>query len=148
MNRVLVIDDDRRTRQSLGLGCLDRDVAVDVAENLCEGVRVLLSRTVSLIAVGAHQLRLTPAEHVSLFERVAPGVPVVVMTAPGTALESRVALEVVGLTVISTPATPEDLLKALATATAVARDLARCTLESSSVGAGPRLRELSLPSGA
>jgi DNA-binding response OmpR family regulator len=111
MNRVLVIDQDRATREALGLACLGHDVGVVLAENLCEGVRVLLSVPVSLIVVDAAALRLTMAEHVTLFERVAPGVPVVVSLAPGGSLESRVAFELAGFRVLTRPLTVEDLLE-------------------------------------
>jgi DNA-binding NtrC family response regulator len=110
MNRVLVIDQDRVTREQLGLACLGRDVGVALAENLCEGVRVLLSLPVCLIVVDTAALRLTIREHATLFERVAPGVPVVVTVAPDAPLEARVALELAGFRVLSRPVTVEDLL--------------------------------------
>lgn len=110
MNRVLMIDQDRVTREQLGLDCLAHDVGVALAENLCEGVRVLLSLPVSLIVVDAGALRLTTREHAVLFERVAPGVPVVVTVVADTPLETRVALELAGFRVVSRPVTVEDLL--------------------------------------
>jgi DNA-binding response OmpR family regulator len=111
MNRVLLIDQDRATREQLGLACLGHDVGVALAENLCEGVRVLLSLPVSLIVVEAGALRLTTREHATLFERVAPGVPVVVTVAAEASLESRVALELAGFRVLTRPVTAEDLLE-------------------------------------
>jgi DNA-binding response OmpR family regulator len=111
MNRVLVIDQDRATRELLGLACLGHDVGVALAENLCEGVRLLLSVPVSLIVVDAAALRLTVREHVTLFERVAPGVPVVVTVSPETPLENRVALELSGFRVLTKPVTVEELLE-------------------------------------
>jgi DNA-binding response OmpR family regulator len=111
MNRVLVIDQDRATRELLGLACLGHDVGVALAENLCEGVRLLLSVSVSLIVLDASAMRLTTREHVTLFERVAPGVPVVVSVAPSASLESRVALELAGFRVLAKPVTVEDLLE-------------------------------------
>jgi len=111
MNRVLVIDQDRVTREGLGLACWGQDVGVALAENLCEGVRVLLSLSVSLIVVDAGALRLTLREHVTLFERVAPHVPVVVTVAPEASLESRVAFELAGFRVLARPVTVEDLLQ-------------------------------------
>jgi DNA-binding response OmpR family regulator len=118
MNRVLLIDQDRVTREQLGLACLTQGVGVALAENLCEGVRVLLSVPVSVIVVDAATLRLTLREHATLFERVAPGVPVVVTMPAESALESRVALELAGFRVLTEPVTAEDLL-AKATALAV-----------------------------
>jgi DNA-binding response OmpR family regulator len=110
MNRVLMIDQDRATRERLGLDCLGHNVGVALAENLCEGVRVLLSLPVSLIVVDAAALRFTTREHAELFERVAPGVPVVVTVAAEAPLETRVALELAGFRVVTRPVTVEDLL--------------------------------------
>ena len=111
MNRVLVIDQDRATRERLGLACLGQNVGVALAENLCEGVRTLLSLSVSLIVIDAAALRLTAREHVTLFERVAPGGPVVVAVTPETPLESRVGLELAGFRVLSKPVAVEELLE-------------------------------------
>ena len=111
MNRVLVIDHDRASREMLGLACLGHDVGVALAENLCEGVRLLLSVPVSLIVVDAAALRLSVREHVTLFERVAPGVPVVVTVSPDASLESRVTLELAGFRVLTKPVTVEELLE-------------------------------------
>ena len=82
-----------------------------MADNLCEGVRALLQTSVSLIVADAALLRLTPREHVTLFERVAPGVPVVVVFRPDAALETRVAYEVLGFRTLSRPLTAEDILE-------------------------------------
>lgn len=111
--KFLVIDQDRGAMQRLGLGCLERGAGVVIAENVCEGVRALLSEVVSLIVVDAALLRLTAWEHATLFERVAPGVPVVVVVRPDTPLEHRVALELAGFRVLPRPVTPEDLLEKL-----------------------------------
>jgi DNA-binding response OmpR family regulator len=111
MNRFLVIDQDRAATQSLGLACLERGVGVAMAENVCEGVRILLSATVSLIVVDGTLLRLTAREHATLFERVAPGVPVVVVVRPETSLDLRVGFELAGFRVLTRPVTVEDLLE-------------------------------------
>lgn len=121
MNRVLVIDQDRATRELLGLACLGHDVGVALAENLCEGVRLLLSVPVSLIVVDVGALRLSVREHVTLFERVAPGVPVVVAINPETPLENRVALELAGFRVLTKPVTVEELLEKAAALAGEAR---------------------------
>jgi hypothetical protein len=110
MNRVLVIEEDRATREALGLQCLGRDVGVALAENLCEGVRVLLSLPVSLIVVEAAALRLSTREHAVLFDRVAPGVPVVVTVEAAAPLETRVAFELAGFRVMTRPVEATDLL--------------------------------------
>jgi DNA-binding response OmpR family regulator len=114
MERFLVIDQDGTATRKLGLACLEQGVAVAIADNLCEGVRVLLSTAVSLIAVDAALLRLTPREHATLFERVAPGVPVVVMVRPEAALDTRVAFELLGFRVMTRPVAVEDLLAKVA----------------------------------
>ena len=110
MNRVLVIDQNRATREQLGLQCLGRDVGVGLAENVCEGVRVLLSLPVSLIVVEAAALRLSMREHAVLFERVAPGVPVMVTVGADASLETRVAFELAGFRVVTQPVSVEELL--------------------------------------
>jgi DNA-binding NtrC family response regulator len=110
MNRVLMIDQDRATREELGLACLGRNVAVAFAENVCEGVRTLLTLPVSLIVVDAASMRMTMREHVVLFDRVAPGIPVVVTVPAETPLELRVRFEIAGFRVLTQPVTVEDLL--------------------------------------
>lgn len=116
MDRVLVIDEDRAATERLGLACLAEGVGVLLAENVCEGVRVLLSTPVSLIAVDGALLRLTPREHARLFERVAPGVPVVVVVHPDVALDTRVAFELAGFRVLTRPVDARDLVAKAATA--------------------------------
>jgi len=115
MTRFLMIDGDRTAAQRLGLACLAEGVGVVMAENLCEGVRALLGTSVSLIAVDVAELRLTPREHATLFERVAPGVPVAVVVRRDTPLDARVGLELAGFRVLTRPVAVEDLVaKALA----------------------------------
>jgi DNA-binding response OmpR family regulator len=111
MNRVLVIDQDRATRERLGLDCLGQNVGVALAENLCEGVRVLLTLPVSVIVIDDTAMRLSTREHALLFEKVAPGVPVVVTVAARASLESRVALELAGFRVVTRPMNVEDLVE-------------------------------------
>ncbi len=116
MTRFLVIDQDRNLAHELGLACLERRVGVAFADTVCEGVRELLSDSVSLVVVDAALLHLSPREAATLFERVAPGVPVVVVVRTETALESRVTLELAGFTVVARPVGADDLLKTLAVA--------------------------------
>jgi DNA-binding NtrC family response regulator len=111
MNLFLVIDQDRAAMQRLGLACLERGVGVAMAETLCEGVRVLLSRPASLIVVDVALLRLSPPEHATLFERVAPGIPVIVVVHSDTPLETRVSLELLGFQIITRPLGVDDLLE-------------------------------------
>ena len=114
MNRFLVIDQNRATAQRLGLRCLEQDIAVIIAENVCEGVRTLAATPVSLIVVDAGGLRLGAREHATLFDRVAPGVPVIVTVRPDVPLETRVAFELAGFRVLPEPLTTDELLKILA----------------------------------
>jgi DNA-binding response OmpR family regulator len=116
MNRFLVIDQDRAMTHDLGLACLERGVGVALAETVCEGVRVLLAESVSLVVVDAALLHLTAHETATLFARVAPDVPVVVVVRADTPLETRVSLELAGFTVLVRPVVADDLLKALAVA--------------------------------
>lgn len=111
MDRILVIDQDRPAMEQMGLACLERGVGVVMAETVCEGVRVLLSTLVSSIVVDQRLLRLTPREHGTLFDRVAPDVPVVVVIGPETPLDVRVAHELVGFRVVTRPVVVEDLLE-------------------------------------
>jgi len=110
MNRVLVIDPDRAATQALGLACLERDLGVVIAENVCEGVRILLGTPVDLIVVDSAEIRLTAREMATLFERVAPRVPVVVAMKSPAALDQRVTFELAGLPVVTKPIVVEDLL--------------------------------------
>ena len=121
MDCFLMIDQDRAAMQQLGLVCLEKGVAVAMAETLCEGVRALLSTAVSLIVVDAAQLRLTPREHATFFERVAPGVPVVVVVRAEAPLDARIAYELSGFRVLSRPVAVEDLVEKAPAAVEAAR---------------------------
>jgi DNA-binding response OmpR family regulator len=112
MNRVLVIDQDSTTTtRTLGLACLQRGIGVVFADNVCEGVRVLLETVVDLVLVDVAALRLTPREMATLFERVAPGVPLVVAVRSESPVDSRVALELAGFRVVTKPVTVEELVE-------------------------------------
>ena len=111
MNRVLVIDQDSTSTSTLGLACLQHGVGAMFAANVCEGVRrVLLDTAVDVVLLDVDALRLTPRELVTLFDRVAPGVPLVVAVRPQTTLEARVALELAGFRVLTKPVSVEELL--------------------------------------
>jgi DNA-binding response OmpR family regulator len=115
MNRILVIDQDRAAMEKLGLACLEQGIGVAMADNVCEGVRILLADAISLVLVDGAQLRLGARESATLFERVAPGVPVVVMLRADTELGRIVALELAGFRVVTKPvAVPDLLVKAAA----------------------------------
>ena len=113
MIRILLIGQDHATAQRLGLQCLERGVGVVIAENVCEGVRVLAATPVSLIVVDQSRFRLALSDQAALFERVAPGVKVVVTVPAEARLETRVQLELAGFDVVPSPVTPDDLLKSL-----------------------------------
>ena len=113
MIRILLIGQDHATAQGLGLQCLERGVAVVIADNVCEGVRALATTPVSLIVVDAGRFRLGVREQATLFDRVAPGVPVSVTVRADAPLETRVALELAGFHVTPSPVVPDDLLKTL-----------------------------------
>jgi DNA-binding response OmpR family regulator len=110
MNRILVIDQDRAAAHKFGLACLDEGIGVAMADNVCEGVRVLISDAISLVLVDASELRFGPRESATLFERVAPGVPVVAMVRPQMDLARIVALELAGFRVVTKPVVITDLL--------------------------------------
>jgi hypothetical protein len=74
-------------------------------------VRVLLGEAISLVVIDAALLRLGVHEHATLFDRVAPGIPVVVTLRSSTSLETRVALELAGFRVLPRPVLLEDLAK-------------------------------------
>lgn len=111
MKRFLVIDQDRDAVRQLGLGCLERGIGITIADNLCEGVRALLGEAFTVIVVDAALLRLGIHEHATLFDRVAPRIPVVVGVRSTTPLETRVALELAGLHVLPRPVAVDDLVK-------------------------------------
>ena len=110
MNRILVIDQDRAAMQKVGLACLEQGIGVAMADNVCEGVRALLADTISLVLVDSLALRLGARESATLFERVAPGVPVVVMVRPETDLSRVVTLELAGFRVATKPVAVGDIL--------------------------------------
>ena len=110
MNRILVIDRDRTLGAALAMSCLERGVAIRMAETFCEGVRYMMEAPVSAVLVDAGALRLAGADRGRLFETVAPGVPVVVTVPAGTRVEEHVQFELQGFRVLAKPFAPEDVL--------------------------------------
>jgi DNA-binding response OmpR family regulator len=110
MNRILMIDQDRTLGASLAMSCLERGVAIRLAETFCEGVRYLMEAPVTAVLVDAGALRLAGADRGRLFEMVAPGVPVVVTVPEGTQVEEHVQFELQGFRVLAKPFGPEDVL--------------------------------------
>ena len=115
MHRILVIDQDRTAMEKLGLSCLEQGVGIVMADNVCEGVRVLVEESVLVVLVDELALRFGPRESATLFDRVAPGVPVVVMARPQTDLSRVVALELAGFRVVTKPVAITDLLAKIVT---------------------------------
>ena len=113
MIRILLIGQDRQTAERLTLQCLERGVAVLIAENLCEAVRGLATTPVSLIVTDLGRFRLGLQEQATLFDRAAPGVPVAVTVPADASLETRVALELAGFHIVPAFPAPDDLLKPL-----------------------------------
>jgi DNA-binding response OmpR family regulator len=74
----------------------------------------MLGTQVDLVVVDGTALRLTPHELAALFDRVAPGVPVVVMVRPEMELARIVALELAGFRVVTKPVAVPDLLAKVA----------------------------------
>jgi DNA-binding response OmpR family regulator len=85
------------------MACLEHEIAIRMAENLCEGVRYLLDAPVSAILVEVSLLRLAAADQLRLFDVVAPGAPVVVMLPAEAPSEERVRLEIQGFAVVRKP---------------------------------------------
>jgi DNA-binding response OmpR family regulator len=114
MNRILVIDQDRTAMEKIGLACLEQNIAVAMADNVCEGVRVLLGDQISLVLVDGAELRFGARESATLFARVAPNIPVVVMVRPEMDLSRIVLLELAGFKVVTKPVIVADLVAKLA----------------------------------
>jgi DNA-binding response OmpR family regulator len=114
LNRILVIDQDRDAMQKLGLACLQQGIGVAMADNVCEGVRALLADTISLVLVDNLALRMGVRESATLFERVAPSIPVVVVVKPDTDLSRVVNLELAGFRVVTKPVAIGDIIAKVA----------------------------------
>jgi DNA-binding response OmpR family regulator len=114
MNRILVIDQDRAAMEKIGLACLEIGVGCVMADNVCEGVRVLLGDSVSLVLVDSTELRFGARESARLFERVAPGIPVIVMARPEMDVARIVTLELAGFRVVTKPVVVSDLFAKVA----------------------------------
>jgi len=132
MVRVLMIDGDPGRAQTLAMECLERGVAVRMAETVCEGVRYLLDAPVSLVMADAAILRMAGPDRVRLFDVVAPGVPVVLTVDAGARMEDLVDFELQGFHVVSRPFALEDVIAKieLPAKTAPARRGARAHVEA------------------
>lgn len=117
---ILLIDHDRPFAQRVGLACLERGIAVGIAESVCEGIRFLLDRPVSAVLVDFALLRLPAVDQAKLFEAVAPGVPVVVLVSDEVPLPERVRYQVLGFEVLSKPLPVDDLVRKAEVLTAAA----------------------------
>lgn len=121
MRRILLIDQDRPLAQTVGLACLERGMAVGIAENLCEGIRSLLAAPVSAVLVDSALLRLAPADQARLFDAVAPSVPVAVLVSDTVSPPERVQYQVLGVHVLSKSLSVEDLVEKVETLAASTR---------------------------
>jgi DNA-binding response OmpR family regulator len=110
MNRILLIDRDRTLGASLGMACLERGIAIRMAETFCEGVRYLMDAPATAVLVDAVALKAAGADRGRIFETVAPGVPVMVTVAAGTPVEEQVRFELQGFRVLVKPFASEDVL--------------------------------------
>ena len=121
MTRVLMIDENRTLTESVGMRCFEQGIAVRMADTFCEGVRHLLETPVSLIILSSALVRLPVAEIAGLFDRVAPGVPVVVRIEAGQGIDEQVRFELHGFRAVREPF---DVLDLIAKAERPARELA------------------------
>ena len=113
MTRILMIDGDRTLSQSVAMACLEGGVAIRMAETLCEGVRYMVNDPVSAVLVDSTLLMLHAGERARLFDAVAPGVPVVVLTEPASLVEEVVEWELEGFQVVPKPFDVRDILAKL-----------------------------------
>jgi DNA-binding response OmpR family regulator len=127
MNRILLIDRDRALGASLGVACLERGIAIRMAETFCEGVRYLMDFPITAVLVDGAVLEAAGVDRGRIFETVAPGVPVVVVVSRGTPVEQQVKFELQGFRVLVKPFASEEVLDKLEWAersTASGRDAA------------------------
>ncbi len=117
MVRVLLIDEDRPFAEGLGLACLERGIGVAIAENVSEGIRLLLDGPVSAVLVDSALLRLPGAGQAKLFEAAAPGVPVVVLVSELVSPTERARYGLLGFQVFAKPVFVEDLVGRVETLT-------------------------------
>ena len=110
MTRVLMIDENRRLTQSVGMQCVARGIAVRMGDTFCEGVRHLLETPVSLIILSSGLVHIPEAELVLLFDTVAPGVPVVIRVRAGQDMDEQVRFELHGFRVVREPFDVLDLV--------------------------------------
>ena len=110
MTRVLLIDDDRPLAQGVAVDCIENDIAVRLAETLCEGVRCIVDNPVSVVLIDAGLMRLSGSDQSRLFDTVAPGVPVVVLTRAGASVEEMAKYQVQGFRVVAKPFDIRDVL--------------------------------------
>ena len=110
MTRVLMIDENRTLTESVGMRCFEHGIAVRMADTFCEGVRHLIETPVSLILLSSALVRLPGAEVARLFDRVAPGVPVVVRVEAGQGIDEQVRFELHGFRAVREPFDVLDLV--------------------------------------
>jgi len=110
MTRVLLIEGDRARADAFAMECVDQGIAVHLAENMCDGVRVLIEVPVSLVLIDAALMRLPASDQYRLFDAVAPGVPVLVFVNGRASLDEMSRLEAQGFQVVAWPVDILDFL--------------------------------------
>jgi DNA-binding response OmpR family regulator len=110
MTRILIIDENRALTESVGRQCLEQGIAIRMAGTFCEGVRQVLELPVSLVIISSSLVQLSGAELASLFDTIAPGVPVVVRVEAGQEMDEQVRFELHGFRVVREPFDVLDLV--------------------------------------
>jgi DNA-binding response OmpR family regulator len=110
MTRLLMIDGNRTLTEAVGRQCLEKGIAIRMADTFCEGVPQLLEVPVAMVLLSADLVRLPGAELARLFDTVAPGVPVVVRLESGQRMDVQVKFELHGFRVVREPIDVVDLL--------------------------------------
>jgi len=110
MTRVLMIDGNQALTESVGLQCLEQGIAIRMAGDFCEGVRQMLEMPVSLVIISSSLVQLSGAELASLFDTIAPGVPVVIRVEAGQEMDEQVRFELHGFRVVREPFDVSDLV--------------------------------------
>jgi DNA-binding response OmpR family regulator len=110
MTRVLMIDGNRPLTASVGLQCLEHGIAIRMADAFCDGLRQMLETPVSLVIVSPSLIHLSPAELATLFDTIAPDVPVVVRLEAGPSMDEEVRFALHGFRVVREPFDVADLV--------------------------------------
>jgi DNA-binding NtrC family response regulator len=110
MTRVLMIDGNRALTDSVGLRCLEQEVATRMAEAFCDGIRMILEAPFSLVILSSDLVTMSTADLAKLFDTIAPGIPVVIRLEADRTMDEQVRFEVHGFRVVREPFDVVDLL--------------------------------------